>query len=91
MGPNAADFGERFTPMSDAYDLTLRKSVFKAATDLSLLGEIHEGTYAMVTGPNYETRAECRALRILGADLVGMSTIPEVLVARHSGMRVLGK
>lgn len=91
MGPNEAEFGERFIPMSDAYDLSLRKSVFRAAKQLGTLQKVHEGTYAMVSGPNYETRAECRALQTLGADVVGMSTIPEVLVARHCRMRVLGK
>lgn len=79
--------------MSDAYDLELRRLAHQTWKQmLARRGggrEIHEGVYAFVAGPNYETRAECRLLRTLGADVVGMSTVPEVLVARHASMRVL--
>ncbi|PWY63709.1 inosine guanosine and [Aspergillus heteromorphus CBS 117.55] len=90
-GPNSEEFGLRFPPLSDAYDLELRRHVHQAwnrviGTDKS---KLHEGVYAFVGGPSYETRAECRMLRQLGADLVGMSTVPEIVVARHCGIRVL--
>ncbi|KAF2262096.1 hypothetical protein CC78DRAFT_554773 [Lojkania enalia] len=91
-GPNVDEFGVRFPPLSDAYDLDLRKRAHKAWKDLGLdkhKRRLHEGVYAFVAGPTYETRAECRMLRTLGADVVGMSTIPEIVVARHSGIRVL--
>ena len=91
-GPNLDDYGVRFPPLSDAYDLALKrlahvrwKEILSAATSRRL----HEGVYAFVGGPSYETRAECRMLHKLGADVVGMSTVPEVIVARHCGMRVL--
>lgn len=87
-GPNESDFGERFVPLSDAYDLGLRQGFFKAAKALKLERNIHEGTYVYVSGPTYETRAEVRMLSSF-ADVVGMSTVPEVIVARHSGMSVL--
>lgn len=139
LGPNDDRFGPRFPPLSDAYDLGLRRRAFKvwrrlqgkpgnttekaergAAQQLGFTGtgegaglqgaeaaaqqqlgfhaeqvsqankrRLHEGTYAYVCGPSYETRAEARMLRMLGADVVGMSTVPEVIVARHTGMRVL--
>ncbi|KAI9785022.1 MAG: hypothetical protein M1839_001219 [Geoglossum umbratile] len=92
-GPNSDDFGVRFPALSDAYDLELRRMVHRAWRSLQLGQDgrrIHEGVYAFVGGPSrYETRAECRLLRSLGADLVGMSTVPEIIVARHSGLRVL--
>ena len=93
LGPNADDFGVRFPAMSDAYDLELRRRAHRTWKQVEVIGgtgrKLHEGVYAFVSGPNYETRAECRLLRILGADMVGMSTVPEVIVARHAGMRVL--
>ena len=92
VGPNADDFGVRFPPMSDAYDLELRRRAHQSWHAVGLdRGErrMHEGVYSFVGGPSFETRAECRMLRNLGADLVGMSTVPEIIVARHSGMRVL--
>jgi len=82
----------RFPPLSDAYDLELRRRAHKAWRSLGFDKQkrrLHEGIYAFVAGPTYETRAECRMLRTLGADLVGMSTVPEIVVARHSGIRVL--
>ncbi|MBA2688561.1 MAG: purine-nucleoside phosphorylase [Gemmatimonadaceae bacterium] len=79
---------ERFTDMSDAYDSNLRQLLRDAATKTGT--ELHEGVYAALFGPSYETRAEVRMLRGLGADAVGMSTVPEVLVARARGIRVAG-
>lgn len=78
--------------MSDAYDLVLRRHAHQTWAQLGALvaeKKLHEGVYAFVAGPTYETRAECRFLQSLGADLVGMSTVPEVVVARHSGIKVL--
>lgn len=92
LGPNIDDFGVRFPPLSDAYDLDLRRRAHLAWKKLGLDKQkrrLHEGVYAFVSGPSYETRAECRMLRTLGADLVGMSTVPEIVVARHSGIRIL--
>ncbi|MDP9243738.1 MAG: purine-nucleoside phosphorylase [Chloroflexota bacterium] len=88
LGPNLDRFGPRFPAMADAFDEGLRASARDAAerTDLAL----REGVYIMLSGPYYETRAEMRMLRMLGGDAVGMSTVPEVLVARHAGARVLG-
>lgn len=91
-GPNEERFGVRFPPLSDAYDLELRRRAWRAWAKLGLdkaERRLHEGTYAFLAGPTYETRAECRMLRMLGADVVGMSTVPEIVVARHSGLRVL--
>ncbi|KAH6684199.1 nucleoside phosphorylase domain-containing protein [Halenospora varia] len=95
-GANLGDFGPRFPALSDAYDLGLRRIAHSAAKqglkmslDCEHSGKIHEGVYAFVGGPHFETRAECRMLAKLGADLVGMSTVPEVIVARHCGIRVL--
>ncbi|MDQ7778135.1 MAG: purine-nucleoside phosphorylase [Planctomycetota bacterium] len=87
-GPNAADFGERFPDMSAAYDAGLRALAKRSAR---LLGfRLKSGVYAAMPGPSYETPAEIRMLGRLGADAVGMSTVPEVIAARHAGMRVLG-
>ena len=87
-GPNNDAEGPRFPDMSAAYDPELRK----LARDVALKHQIvlREGVYAAVPGPNLETRAEYRMLRALGADVVGMSTVPEVITAVHQGMRVLG-
>ncbi|KAJ3062896.1 hypothetical protein HDU98_001272 [Podochytrium sp. JEL0797] len=91
IGPNLDAFGPRFPPTSDAYDYALRLVAFKASKEVGIPAEcMHEGVYVMVSGPSYETRAEARYLRSVGGDCVGMSTAPEVIVARHAGMRVLG-
>ena len=89
IGPNDPRFGERFPPLAGAYDPVLRalaRSIAAAQPGTTL----HEGVYIMVTGPSYETGAELKFLRASGADAVGMSTVPEVVVARHMRMRVLG-
>lgn len=88
VGPNVEEQGPRFPDMSEAYDPGLRRRAREAAVEMGVA--VREGVYAGVTGPNLETPAEYRMLRTLGADLVGMSTVPEVIVARHAGMRVLG-
>ena len=87
-GPNIERLGPRFPDMSQAYDLGLRKLAREVAAELGIT--VKEGVYVMAPGPSYETPAEIRAFRALGADLVGMSTVPEVIAARHAGMRVLG-
>lgn len=86
MGPNDEDFGPRFFAMDDAYDKKLQERLHGAAKKLNI--SLNEGVYICVAGPNFETPAEIRAFRVWGADAVGMSTVPEVLVARHCGMRV---
>jgi purine-nucleoside phosphorylase len=88
FGPNLDDLGPRFVPMADAFDAELRARARSAAVRGGV--ELREGVYIMLSGPSYETRAEMRMLRTLGGDAVGMSTVPEVLVARHAGARVLG-
>ena len=88
IGPNDPKLGPRFPAMSPAYDPELLKIAQKAADSCNV--EVRRGVYIVLAGPNYETRAELRVLRQLGADAVGMSTVPEVLVARHGGMRVVG-
>jgi len=88
IGANDDRFGARFPDMTHAYDAEFRSFAAEAAKNQGI--EAHEGVYVALAGPNYETPAEIRAFRTLGADLVGMSTVPEVLAARHSGMRVLG-
>jgi len=87
-GPNEENFGPRFPDMTTAYDTQFRKIAQEQGASLGI--ELDEGVYAALAGPNYETPAEIRFLRTIGADLVGMSTVPEVLAARHSGIRVLG-
>jgi purine-nucleoside phosphorylase len=86
-GANEEEFGPRFPDMSDAYCSMYRRIAKATATELGI--KIEEGVYAALSGPNYETPAEIRYLRIIGADLVGMSTVPEVIVANHMGMKVL--
>jgi purine-nucleoside phosphorylase len=88
VGPNDERFGPRFPDMSKAYSQSYRTIAAEEARRLKM--EIQEGVYAAVSGPNYETPAEIRYLRTIGADLVGMSTVPEVIVARHMGIEVLG-
>jgi len=88
IGPNDPALGPRFPDMSVAYDAPLRALTRDVAAAQGLT--LREGIYVAVVGPNLETRAEYRMLRALGADVVGMSTVPEVIVARHGGMRVLG-
>jgi purine-nucleoside phosphorylase len=88
LGPNLDRFGPRFPPMTDAFEPALRRRARDAAQRAAI--GLREGVYVMLSGPNYETRAEMRLLRGLGADAVGMSTVHEVLVARHAGVRVLG-
>ena len=87
-GPNDDRLGPRFPDMSNAYDASLRALARAVALERRL--ELREGVYVAVSGPNLETRAEYRFLRAVGADVVGMSTVPEVIVAVHAGMRVLG-
>jgi len=88
VGPNDERLGPRFPDMSAPYDPDLRAIARQAALDLGIV--LHEGVYAAVAGPNLETRAEYRMLRAMGADVVGMSTVPEVIVANHQGMRTVG-
>ncbi|HTJ21337.1 MAG TPA: purine-nucleoside phosphorylase [Gemmatimonadaceae bacterium] len=88
IGRNDDRLGPRFPDLSAPYDAALRQLARDAAMQHKLV--VREGVYVAVTGPNLETRAEYRFLRAIGADVVGMSTVPEVLVAIHSGMRVLG-
>ncbi|HLH62366.1 MAG TPA: purine-nucleoside phosphorylase [Ktedonobacteraceae bacterium] len=89
VGPNDERLGQRFPPLARAYDAGLRALAQKVAAAQPEIA-LHEGIYAMVGGPSYETGAELRFLRAIGADAVGMSTAPEVVVARHMAMRVLG-
>jgi purine-nucleoside phosphorylase len=88
VGANDERLGPRFPDMSAPYDPALRDLARRAALELGIT--LREGTYVAVPGPNLETRAEYRMLRAIGADVVGMSTVPEVIVANHEGMRVLG-
>ncbi len=87
-GPNDPRLGLRFPAMTDAYDTGLGRLAHQLAADVGIT--MHDGVYAMLTGPSFETPAELRMLQLLGIDAVGMSTVPEVIVARHGGMRVLG-
>lgn len=88
IGENLEAFGDRFFDMTVAYDAGYRALAEQLAAELNI--PLQKGVYAWLTGPNYETPAEIRYLRAIGADAVGMSTVPEVLVARHSGLRVCG-
>ena len=87
-GPNDERFGLRFPDMTQAYDREFQRFVTEEGKKLAL--NIHNGVYLAVQGPSYETPAEIYSFRTIGADLVGMSTVPEVIAARHSGIRVLG-
>ncbi len=88
IGPNKDEFGPRFPDMTCAYDLTLQESARRIAADEGL--RLREGIYLPLSGPSYETPAEYGFCRFAGADAVGMSTVPEVIVARQSEVRVLG-
>lgn len=87
-GPNDERFGPRFPDMTQAYWKPYRETALAEAKRLGI--DMHEGVYAALSGPSYETPAEIRYLRTIGADLVGMSTVPETIAARHMGIRVLG-
>lgn len=88
IGPNLDGFGPRFSDMTDVYTPELRELARSVANRLGL--SVQEGVYCYFRGPQYETPAEIRAVRALGADAAGMSTVPEAIVARHCGMRILG-
>lgn len=88
IGPNNPEFGVRFPDMSEAYSKRLRQLAKSSADELSI--SVQEGVYTAVTGPSYETPAEIRFFRTIGTDAVGMSTVPEVIAARHAGIEVLG-
>lgn len=88
IGPNDSELGVRFPDMSEAYSHRLRTLAKQAAAELGM--NLQEGVYAGLLGPSYETPAEIRMLRTMGADAVGMSTVSEVIVARHAGLEVLG-
>lgn len=88
IGKNMDEFGTRFPDMTCAYDPELRKMALEAASEMGLT--IRQGVYFATTGPSYETPAEVRFFRTVGADAIGMSTVPEVIVARHCGLKVFG-
>lgn len=88
IGPNDDELGPRFPDMSEPYSKDLGKIAEDCALELGI--KLHKGVYVAVSGPNMETRAEYRFLRTIGADVVGMSTVPEVIAANHMGMKVLG-
>ena len=88
IGPNEDSLGPRFPDMSAVYDAALRKLAKQTARKLGV--PLREGVYLGTTGPSYETPAEIRACRVIGADAVGMSTVPEAIALRHAGVRVLG-
>jgi len=87
-GPNLAEFGPRFPSMNEAYEPALRRMAQEIALEAAI--PAHQGVYICLAGPSFESPADVRFLRLIGADAVGMSTVPEVIAARHSGMRVLG-
>jgi purine-nucleoside phosphorylase len=89
VGPNLSDFGPRFPDMTEAYNPELR-SIMKKISEEKLGRTMQEGVYAAVLGPTYETPAEIKMFRILGADMVGMSTAPESIAANHFGIKVCG-
>jgi purine-nucleoside phosphorylase len=88
VGPNLTELGPRFPDMGNAYDKELREILYQVGKKHDV--ELKSGVYCSVLGPSYETPAEIRMLRILGADLVGMSTVPEVIAANHIGLKVAG-
>ncbi len=88
IGPNLHEFGPRFPDASECYNKALRKALIEKAKKAGI--ELHEGVYIMFSGPSYETPAEIRMARVMGADAVGMSTVPEALAAAHCGMKTVG-
>lgn len=88
VGPNFEEFGPRFVPMSDAWDSELRQKLKATAAAAGIT--LHEGVYIAFRGPSFETPAEIRMAQTMGADAVGMSSVPECIIARHCGMRVVG-
>ncbi|CAH1778768.1 unnamed protein product [Owenia fusiformis] len=90
IGENEDKFGPRFPAMSSGYDRNLRKMALEIGKELKFDNFMHEGVYVMLGGPCFETIAECKLLRICGADVTGMSTVHEVIMARHCGMRAFG-
>lgn len=88
IGPNASEFGERFPDMTDVYNRELRAKLQSACRQEDI--PLYEGVYVMMSGPSFETPAEIRFLRTIGGDAVGMSSVPEAIVAKHSGMDVIG-
>ncbi|MFZ5353533.1 MAG: purine-nucleoside phosphorylase [Bacillota bacterium] len=88
IGPNIEEFGPRFPDMSQAYSKRLSEIARSSAKEIGMI--MQEGVYMYLTGPTYETPAEIRAFRTLGADAVGMSTVPEVIIANHCGVEVMG-
>ncbi len=87
-GPNLDEFGPRFPDMSQCYDRQLQQIARQGSSRCRIA--IREGVYAGLSGPSFESPADLRFLRVIGSDAVGMSTVPEVIVARHGGTRVLG-
>jgi len=88
IGPNDERFGPRFFSMSNCYDADLRNALKATAAETGIT--LHDGVYIAYSGPNFETAAEIRAFKVLGADVVGMSVVPEVIPARHCGLKVMG-
>jgi len=88
VGPNNQSLGPRFVDMSEPYDYVFRKMIDEVAKNEKI--KLQHGVYVSYLGPSYETKAEIRAFRMLGGDVIGMSTVPEVILARHANMRVLG-
>lgn len=88
IGPNLPEFGPRFPDISNLYDRSLRSAIREKAAENGIA--LQQGVYLMYSGPNYETPAEIRAFRNMGADAVGMSTVPEALIAAHCGISVVG-
>lgn len=88
VGPNESDFGPRFSPMSDAWDAALSAKIKQAAAAEGIT--LHHGVYVAFRGPSFETPAEIRMAQVWGGDAVGMSSVPECIIARHCGMKVVG-
>ncbi len=88
IGPNYSELGPRFPDMSDAYDDELIQLVHQVGEKIGI--ETHEGVYVSISGPSYSSKAESKMFQLIGADTIGMSTVPEVIVAKHGGMKVIG-